>query len=234
MCKNLLLILCCISATHGWTQDTIYLDSHWKETQKKEQASYFKIVDTQDKIINAKTYSISGVIKSERNYYLKGKKKYFHGEQKNWYESGELHTKADYKKGKRDGSFLSYWKSGVVKRKDNYDNGKFKGGNCFDENGKEVTYYEFEKSPQFQGGKEGLIQYLQANIKPGIGTGKVVVKFTIEPDGSIKNPMVMKSDNTSLNKYSLEIIKNMPNWSPAFQDGNAVRVTRTLPLVYTN
>lgn len=235
MSKKLIqIIVILLFCTPGWTQDTIYLNSQWKNVKDKKQAAYFRVINNQGKITNAKTYCISGAIKSEQNYILKGKKRIYEGTQKHWYKSGELHILSHSKKGKNNGDFISYWKSGELKRKDIYKNGKLIEGKCFNKQGQEVTYYDFEIKAKYKGGNEAMTKYLQSQIIPGIGQGRVQVKFNIDTDGSVINPQIIKSDNPKLNDYCIHIVQGMPKWTPAYQDGIPVKISYTLPLNFAN
>ena len=84
----------------------------------------------------------------------------------------------------------------------------------------------------------GLMQYLGRNIKyPAIAQengiqGRVVVQFVVEKDGSIANPVVVKSVDPSLDKEAIRVISTMPKWKPGKQRGKAVRVKYTVPVTF--
>ncbi len=95
-----------------------------------------------------------------------------------------------------------------------------------------------EEMPSFPGGQGALMQYLGSNIKyPVVAQengvqGRVIVGFVVEPDGSISGVNVMRSVDPSLDKEAVRVVKSMPRWKPGKQNGSAVRVKYTVPVVF--
>ena len=95
-----------------------------------------------------------------------------------------------------------------------------------------------EQMPEFPGGMEKLMDYLSKNIKyPSIAQenniqGRVIVEFVVNKDGSIVEPKVMRSVDTSLDNEAMRVIKSMPKWNPGKQRGKAVRVRYTVPVLF--
>ncbi len=90
--------------------------------------------------------------------------------------------------------------------------------------------------PKFPGGDEALMQYLSENLvyPPTIQDrrfkGKVLVQFVVETDGSISNVEVVRSLYKDLDEEVVRVIKNMPKWIPAEQDGKAIREYYRVPI----
>lgn len=91
----------------------------------------------------------------------------------------------------------------------------------------------------FPGGKAALTDYLYKKMKPYVDKaaklgdkGIVFIYFVVEKDGSISNVEVRKglAICESCNEAAKDIIKNMPNWEPAKNNGRPVRVSQMLPL----
>ena len=95
-----------------------------------------------------------------------------------------------------------------------------------------------EQMPEFPGGMEKLMDYLSKNIKyPSMAQenniqGRVIVEFVVNKDGSIVEPKVMRSVDTSLDNEAMRVIKLMPKWTPGKQRGKAVRVRYTVPVLF--
>ena len=95
-----------------------------------------------------------------------------------------------------------------------------------------------EQMPEFPGGMDKLMEYLSKNIKyPSIAQenniqGRVIVEFVVNTDGSIVEPKVMRSVDTSLDNEAMRVIKSMPKWNPGKQRGKAVRVRYTVPVLF--
>jgi len=95
-----------------------------------------------------------------------------------------------------------------------------------------------EQMPEFPGGMNALMNYLQKNIKyPSVAQdngiqGRVMVTFVVNKDGSIVDPEVIKAVDPSLDKEALRVIKAMPKWNPGKQRGKPVRVKYTVPVTF--
>ncbi|MBO5026541.1 MAG: energy transducer TonB [Bacteroidaceae bacterium] len=101
-----------------------------------------------------------------------------------------------------------------------------------------TVFQVVEQMPEFPGGMEALMKYLSKNIKyPSIALdngiqGRVLVSFTVNKDGSIVDPEIMKSVDPSLDKEAIRVISTMPKWNPGKQRGKAVRVKYTVPVAF--
>ena len=95
-----------------------------------------------------------------------------------------------------------------------------------------------EQMPSFPGGMPALMQWLSQNIKyPVIAAengvqGRVIVQFVVEKDGSVTDVHVAKSVDPSLDKEATRVVKAMPMWNPGKQNGSAVRVKYTVPVMF--
>lgn len=95
------------------------------------------------------------------------------------------------------------------------------------------------KWPEFPGGTEGLISYLQSNviypfdaIKEKIEV-RVIVLFTVEPDGTLKNIQVETPVSPLLDEEAVRVVKSMPKWIPALTtEGKTARVKYSIPIVF--
>jgi TonB family protein len=95
-----------------------------------------------------------------------------------------------------------------------------------------------EEMPQYPGGAEALLEFLNNNVqypeeaeKAGI-QGRVIATFVVETDGSVSNAKVVKSVNPLLDAEALRVISAMPKWKPGKQNGKVVRVKYTVPLSF--
>ncbi len=95
-----------------------------------------------------------------------------------------------------------------------------------------------EEMPSFPGGTGALMSFLSSNIKyPVVAQengvqGRVIVGFVVERDGSITDVKVMRSVDPSLDREAQRVVKAMPRWKPGKQNGSAVRVKYTVPVVF--
>ena len=102
----------------------------------------------------------------------------------------------------------------------------------------EKVFDMVEQMPTFPGGQQELMSYLGKNIKyPTIaqenGTqGRVIIQFVVERDGSITDVHVARGGDPYLDKEAVRVVKSMPKWIPGKQNGKAVRVKFTVPVMF--
>lgn len=105
---------------------------------------------------------------------------------------------------------------------------------------KQIEIFErAEVMPIFPGGTVELMKYLSSNIRyPKLARenglqGKVIIKFYIDIDGSVKEPVILKDGvGGGCSEESIRVINSMPKWTPGSQRGKPVRVYYTLPITY--
>ena len=102
----------------------------------------------------------------------------------------------------------------------------------------EEIFQVVENMPEFPGGMGELMKFLGKNIKyPTIAQengvqGRVIVQFVVNKDGSIVDPVVVRSVDPYLDKEALRVVKAMPKWKPGMQRGKTVRVKYTVPVTF--
>jgi TonB family protein len=60
-------------------------------------------------------------------------------------------------------------------------------------------------------------------------SGRVVVEFTIMPDGSVDNIKVIQSADPALDAEAVRVVEASRGWTPGIQDGESVPVTMSFP-----
>jgi protein TonB len=73
------------------------------------------------------------------------------------------------------------------------------------------------------------LEYPAVALENGI-TGKVIVRFVVEKDGSITNMQVVRDIGGGCGQAVLEVVEMMPKWIPGSQQGRKVRVLFNLPV----
>lgn len=238
--RNILTILFCLVALVSYGQDTTYYDYYSNKVSSVSKAHYYKISQrdqTDTNRVKICDYYITGQIKSETNYSdLKNKK--IDGKYKEWFEGGQLHKDIDYDKGKKNGNLMTYWSNGKPKRIDVYKNDSLISGKCYNTEGKEVLYYDYERMPEFPGGAQKLSRYISSQIRypkkmvrRKIG-GRVLVGFKVDVDGRIYDVKITRSVNPELDAEAMRVVMGMPRWYPGLQDGEAVKVSFNIPIVF--
>ena len=93
-----------------------------------------------------------------------------------------------------------------------------------------------EQQPQFPGGSVNgwladHIKYPVVAAENGI-SGRVVVQFVVERDGSVSQVRVVRGVDPSLDKEAQRVISRKPKWIPGKQNGQAVRSRFTVPVTF--
>ncbi len=103
---------------------------------------------------------------------------------------------------------------------------------------KDQVFLSVEQNPEFAGGMNALIRFLQKNLRyptpasnAGVG-GKVYMQFVVGQDGAIRNVDVLKGIGFGCDEEAQRVVKLMPHWSPGRQSGRAVSVKFTLPISF--
>ncbi len=98
-----------------------------------------------------------------------------------------------------------------------------------------------EVQPEFPGGTEALMKFIQANINyPQIEKelgieGKVYIGFVVMKTGEINNIKIMRGikDAPNLDKEAIRIVKLMPRWTPGMNNGQKVNVRTIVPIRFS-
>ena len=103
---------------------------------------------------------------------------------------------------------------------------------------KEETAQAIIIDASYPGGQDELMKYIASSMKYPQDAmdngfqGKVYVGFIVNEDGSISNVEIKRGVQESLDQEALRIIKNMPNWEPAEQDGQAIKSSYMLQVSF--
>ena len=101
-----------------------------------------------------------------------------------------------------------------------------------------VIYTSVQHLPEFPGGLDGLNAYLVKAINyPASAVknkiqGKVLVQVVIEKDGSASHAEILRGQSDDLDKEAIRVLTNSPKWTPALQNGKAVRMHYVVPVSF--
>lgn len=107
-------------------------------------------------------------------------------------------------------------------------------------NPKEETKEEFlpmEKEARYPGGQQAWLQFLQRYLHTPeeleTGTKRtVLVRFSVGTDGVISQFAIVQSGGEAFDKEVIRVMKKMPRWEPAVQNGHKVAVIFTQPVTF--
>ena len=105
--------------------------------------------------------------------------------------------------------------------------------------GKNSTVYDMvEQAPEFPGGPQAMMQFIKDNLQyPQIAKengiqGRVILQFVVDETGKVTDPKVIRSIDPSLDTEAIRLVLSMPRWIPGMQDGKAVAVRYTIPVIF--
>lgn len=102
----------------------------------------------------------------------------------------------------------------------------------------EKPFVSVEQMPQFPGGTAELMKFIGSNLRyPTIAAengieGRVIIQFVVGKDGSVSSIKVQRGLDTSCDNEAIRVVKAMPKWIPGKQNGQAVPVYFTLPILF--
>lgn len=89
--------------------------------------------------------------------------------------------------------------------------------------------------PTFRGGADGLKEWIEENIQypDGFsGNARVLVRFTVQEDGTVSDAKVLQSISPELDTEALRLVSIMPKWNPGRIGDHAEPMTYIVPIVF--
>lgn len=101
----------------------------------------------------------------------------------------------------------------------------------------EKAFVPSYSAPQFPGGAEAWMRFLSRHLRApeGLAAGEkksVLIRFLVSADGSITQYEVLQSGGTPFDSEVIRVLKKMPKWKPALQNGAPVTVTFHQPVTF--
>ncbi|MDP4209633.1 MAG: energy transducer TonB [Bacteroidota bacterium] len=99
-----------------------------------------------------------------------------------------------------------------------------------------IVFLQVEKMPEYPGGIEELIKFINNNLKYPQNAidlkieGHVFVKFIIDKEGNISKPTILRGIGGGCDEEAIRIVNLFPKWKPGSQNGHLVNVSFTLPI----
>jgi protein TonB len=101
-----------------------------------------------------------------------------------------------------------------------------------------TVYFVADEMPQFPGGGAAMLKFVSSRLNyPAAAldrnvSGKVYVTFTVDPEGRLRDPHVVRGLGSGLDEEALRLVRLMPWWNPGKVQGQPVWVTLTLPITF--
>lgn len=148
-----------------------------------------------------------------------------------------VEEEGNIKNGEKDGDWKGAY--GDITFKETYNNGKFVSGIATNKLGEVKNFNEPETLPQFAKGIDAFNLFLAKNIKyperdrDRNVTGKVVLQFDVERDGTISNIKAVRSPTLAMAEESIRVLSLSPKWKPGIIYGFPVRAQFTQTIAFS-
>lgn len=127
---------------------------------------------------------------------------------------------------------------GDRKQKDGYSREKSKSSRELNEQNENHFFSLGNEVPQFPGGYEALISFLNSNLiypkearEMGL-QGQLVISFIVEEDGEISSVSIIRGIGGGCDEEAIRVIESMPAWEPALKNEKPVRVLFNMPITF--
>jgi hypothetical protein len=233
------LLILPLSALKAQNKITKYYDANWFETSKEKAAFYADFIKDGNNYhctsYRVGSNSIRGISTFEDTVMQMPV-----GLQVLYFDNGHLGDSSFYEDHKVKYSF-HYYPNGQLEchyyLPDNKKEGVAEG---FDESGKRIKKYVFEKEAEFKGGEKAWLAYIKKNVSKDLNvkgkkevTAKVVIQFIVDENGYVVMPKIHQSSGyRNVDADALRIISDSPDWKNAIQFNNPVKAFRLQPFTY--
>lgn len=98
------------------------------------------------------------------------------------------------------------------------------------------VYRQTDVPASFSLNGQSLSQYISSNlllppyINKEVTSGRALVQLIIEKDGTVSHISIVKAVSPSLDRNIVTMLRQMPKWSPAMQNGKVVRSFYFIPV----
>lgn len=102
-----------------------------------------------------------------------------------------------------------------------------------------IPFALVEEKPSFMGGDANAfskwvsehLDYPEIAKENGL-QGRVILQFTVNPDGTVSNIRVLRGVDSSLDKEAMRVVASSPKWTPGKQRDRAVKVIYNFPVIF--
>ena len=217
-----------------------YYDLYWMSTTK-DSSVYFTRFEKNGEVYNTTSYwtksnKLNCVSTYTDTLFTKAI-----GLQRRYYENGLLEDSTMFHENGSVKNTFHYYPSGRLWGHFTVDeNGKNKTAEGYEENGKLIPDFIYEREASFPEGNEGWMAHIQNNLKSKVpikkgapkGTYNVVVQFIIDKSGEVSIFKTETNIGYGMEEEVIRVIKKSPKWIPAIQLGKPVNAYRRQPVTF--
>lgn len=106
---------------------------------------------------------------------------------------------------------------------------------------KNAVFGSGRQDPSYPGGITALYEYINKNLKypdwekENKIQGRITTNFIVEKDGTISNVKILRSvpNSKNMDAEAIRLVKNMPKWIPGKRNDSIVRVSYSIPIIFS-
>jgi TonB family protein len=215
-----------VCVSHGIIAQVEYLDIQHKVLESSERAIYMRDVKPNSdgsfacviKYITEETFMIGRYLDRELTI-PDGEFQYF-------YANGVKESEGKFKNGYKVGTWKRWNFEGIPKPDRYYAEEDF------------VKTNRASSPAKFPGGNAAIQKHINQNLtypeeaKNKKLEGTVVVTFSVDVTGKVKDAKVSTSVHYTLDEEALRCISGLPDWEPAMREGRPVESSYIMPVVF--
>ncbi len=239
--KELLLCLFTVTFLNLKAQTKInkYYDANWTETSVAKATFYADFVKDGSTYV-CTSYWVNPHIIRGKSTYPDTVMAYPIGSQVLYFKNGHIEDSSFFEDKKLEYSYHFYPNSQLAMHYYLPDNKKEGIAEGYDESGKKIKDYIFEKDAEFKGGQKAWESYINKNATKDLTvkgdtpvTATVTIEFIINEDGDVTKSKVYKSSGyKNADDDALRVISESPSWKNAIQYNKQVKAYRRQPFIY--
>lgn len=233
------LLLLASTTVRCQTKITKYYNNDWEETSK-ENATFYSDFIKDGNYYHCTSYDIHTNMVHGKSTYEDTIMISPVGLQLIYFKNGHLEDSAFFQDHKVIYSYHYYPNNQLESRYYLPDNKKDPVTEGYDEEGKKIKNYVFEKEAEFKGGSKAWISYIKKNVSKDLTTkgdeqvtASVEVEFIIDESGYVIGSKIKKSSGyKNVDSDALRVIDDSPHWKNAIQFNKPVKAYRLQSISY--
>lgn len=183
----------------------------WEEFHKNGKLK--REIDFRDRVFIRNVYDTSGIPQ-----VLNG-----NGTEISYHPNGVVAERGEVHGGRKEGIWKGYHPDGKPYFEEYFRDNQLVKGMSIDASGARHIYDESSFFPYPQAGMEAYQKYLAENLRADglpYKEGEVKLLFSVDPDGSVHDFVVMKSLCKECDEEAIRLVKEGPPWRPALTHGH--------------
>ncbi|CAH0996079.1 hypothetical protein EMA8858_02209 [Emticicia aquatica] len=217
-----------------------YFNANYEEVKSLEAAKFIQIKKKNSSgIYDVTEFNAEGFLRMEGSF-ADEKLEMKNGKFKFYRPNGVVDYEGVYDENMPTGEWKFYFPNGQMSSIEVYENGNRIKEEYWNEDGSALLKKSVGERllPLFMGGQLVMSEYLKKNlVYPAEAvaskiSGKVVVSFWVNEDGTIADPKIEESLGTAFDNAVLKMVKEMPKWLPAKHHNRAAKQMYILPVTF--